>query len=67
MRVVSPSESGIPVPNTGQVERFSGPGSTLARMYVAEKRARADEVYVNDGTLAELDAWVGALVARLAP
>jgi dephospho-CoA kinase len=32
-----------------------------------EKRALADEVYVNDGSLEALDAWVSDLVARLAP
>ena len=30
-----------------------------------EKRARADEVFVNDGSLEELDAWVADLVRRL--
>jgi dephospho-CoA kinase len=30
-----------------------------------EKRLLADEVYVNDGTRAELEAWVEALVRRL--
>jgi dephospho-CoA kinase len=29
------------------------------------KRAGADDIYVNDGTLAELEAWVGQLVALL--
>jgi dephospho-CoA kinase len=29
------------------------------------KRAGADDVYVNDGTPAELEAWVGQLVTRL--
>jgi dephospho-CoA kinase len=29
------------------------------------KRAGADDVYVNDGTRAELEAWVAQLVARL--
>jgi hypothetical protein len=32
----------------------------------AEKRALADEVYVNDGSLEALDAWVAGLLARLA-
>jgi dephospho-CoA kinase len=32
-----------------------------------EKRALADEVYVNDGSVEALDAWVADLVARLAP
>jgi dephospho-CoA kinase len=31
-----------------------------------EKRALADEVYVNDGSLEALDAWVAGLLARLA-
>ena len=31
----------------------------------SEKVARADHVYVNDGTVAELEDWVGDLVARL--
>jgi dephospho-CoA kinase len=31
----------------------------------AEKIARADHVYVNDGSPAELERWVAALVARL--
>jgi dephospho-CoA kinase len=31
-----------------------------------EKRRRADDVYVNAGSLADLDAWVAALVRRLA-
>ena len=31
----------------------------------AEKVARADHVYVNDGTPAELERWVADLVARL--
>jgi dephospho-CoA kinase len=30
-----------------------------------EKRALADEVYVNDGTVEQLDAWVADLVRRL--
>ncbi len=30
-----------------------------------EKVARADFVYVNDGTLAQLDAWVGEVLAQL--
>lgn len=30
-----------------------------------EKRALADEVFVNDGSLEELDAWVADLVRRL--
>jgi dephospho-CoA kinase len=30
-----------------------------------EKRALADEVYVNDGSLEELDRWVEELLARL--
>jgi hypothetical protein len=30
-----------------------------------EKAARADFVYVNDGTLAQLDAFVSDVVARL--
>ncbi len=30
-----------------------------------EKRALADEVYVNDGPVEALDAWVAALVERL--
>lgn len=32
-----------------------------------EKRALADEVYVNDGSVDALEAWVADLVARLAP
>jgi dephospho-CoA kinase len=32
-----------------------------------EKLARADERYVNDGTLADLDAWVADVLARRAP
>jgi dephospho-CoA kinase len=30
-----------------------------------EKRALADEVYVNDGPVEALEAWVAALVERL--
>jgi hypothetical protein len=32
-----------------------------------EKVGRADFAYVNDGTLAELDAFVADVVARLSP
>jgi hypothetical protein len=33
----------------------------------AAKVAAADMAYVNDGTLAELDAWVAAVVDRFRP
>jgi dephospho-CoA kinase len=36
-----------------------------AQMPEAEKAARADHVYVNDGTPAQLERWVSDLVARL--
>ena len=36
-----------------------------AQLPEAEKAARADHVYVNDGTPAELERWVADLVARL--
>ncbi|MDX6630713.1 MAG: dephospho-CoA kinase [Gaiellales bacterium] len=36
-----------------------------AQLPEAEKAARADHVYVNDGTPAELERWVAGLVARL--
>jgi dephospho-CoA kinase len=36
------------------------------QMPETEKRALADEVYVNDGSLEALDAWVAGLLARLA-
>ncbi len=44
-------------------ERFDARAAT--QLPEAEKAARADHVYVNDGTVAELQAWVADLVARL--
>jgi dephospho-CoA kinase len=44
-------------------ERFDARAAT--QLPEAEKAARADHVYVNDGTLAELERWVADLVARL--
>jgi dephospho-CoA kinase len=36
-----------------------------AQLPEAEKAARADHVYVNEGSVAQLDRWVADLVARL--
>jgi dephospho-CoA kinase len=36
-----------------------------AQLPEAEKAARADHVYVNDGTPAQLEQWVSGLVAEL--
>jgi dephospho-CoA kinase len=44
-------------------ERFDE--RAAAQLPEAEKVARADHVYVNDGTPAELERWVEELVARL--
>jgi dephospho-CoA kinase len=44
-------------------ERFDE--RAAAQLPEAEKAARADHVYVNDGTPAELERWVAGLVARL--
>ena len=44
-------------------ERFDERAAT--QLPEAEKVARADHVYVNDGTPAELERWVEELVARL--
>jgi dephospho-CoA kinase len=44
-------------------ERFDERAAT--QLPEAEKIPRADHVYVNDGTPAELERWVGELVARL--
>jgi dephospho-CoA kinase len=38
-----------------------------AQLPEAEKAARADHVYVNDGTPADLERWVADLVSRLQP
>jgi dephospho-CoA kinase len=51
------------------VRRARGPEHfderAAAQLPEAEKAARADHVYVNDGTPADLERWVTALVARL--
>jgi dephospho-CoA kinase len=40
---------------------------SASQLPAAAKRARAGVVYVNDGSLDELDGWVAALVGRLSP
>ncbi|MDX6542339.1 MAG: dephospho-CoA kinase, partial [Gaiellales bacterium] len=44
-------------------ERFDE--RAAAQLPEAQKVARAEYVYVNDGTLADLERWVADLVARL--
>jgi dephospho-CoA kinase len=48
----------------GDAERFDR--RAPYQLPEAEKRALADEVFVNEGDVAALDAWVRELVERLA-
>lgn len=59
----------VTAPDEVRRERVSARGQDFAarsarQMPEADKLARADETYVNDGTLDDLDRWVGGIVSR---
>jgi dephospho-CoA kinase len=57
----------ITAPEEVRATRTDRLGRSARLLPDEEKAARADYVYVNDGTLDELDAFVGSVLERLRP